>query len=122
MAAYCVTMPPTLALWSMYPNCYVSCVFRFVAGVPEPLCFADYFASEHLPCVMLACKSDPECPLQVKPSDGNALGEPYNIGLIEVTTRTSEGKTKMRNAVRWLLYKLEQRQREDTVTFHRRPS
>lgn len=43
---------------------------------------------------------------------GNSLGEPYNIGLIEVTTATSEGKSKMRNGLRWLLYKLEQRVRE----------
>ncbi|OXB39978.1 ras guanyl-nucleotide exchange factor [Cryptococcus neoformans] len=63
------------------------------------------------PIVILACKSDPNAELQIDAAHGNSMGEPYNAGLIEVTTKTHEGKFKMRNAVRWLLYKLEQRQR-----------
>ncbi|WVO16238.1 hypothetical protein L204_103909 [Cryptococcus depauperatus] len=65
----------------------------------------------NIPTVILACKSDPDEPLQVDASYGNSIGEPFNVGLIEVTTKTPEGKVKMRNAIRWLLYKLEQRQR-----------
>ncbi|ORX36746.1 ras guanine nucleotide exchange factor domain-containing protein [Kockovaella imperatae] len=76
-----------------------------VAAVLEAL------ASQSLPCVLLACKSDPGVDLQVKPVQGDALGRPYNVGLIEVSSMTSEGKSKMRNALRWLLFKLEQRQR-----------
>jgi len=63
---------------------------------------------------MLACKSDPDIAHRVAAVDGNALAEPFNIGLIEVTTATADGRGKIRNGLRWLLYKLEQR--------HRRPS
>jgi hypothetical protein len=69
-------------------------------------------AQDGIPVVMFACKSDPDGPIDIEPAYGNSIGEPYNVGLIEVTTATSEGKSKMRNGLRWLLYKLEQRQRE----------
>ncbi|ODN79845.1 hypothetical protein L202_03739 [Cryptococcus amylolentus CBS 6039] len=69
------------------------------------------FASINIPTVLLACKSDPHEPLKVLAARGNTVGEPFNVGLIEVTEKTQEGKAKMRNALRWLLYKLEQRQR-----------
>ncbi|WRT66329.1 uncharacterized protein IL334_003284 [Kwoniella shivajii] len=64
-----------------------------------------------VPMVMLACKSDLDAKLEVDAPLGNSIGEPFNVGLIEVTIQTSEGKSKMRNALRWILYKLEQRQR-----------
>lgn len=65
-----------------------------------------------IPMVILACKSDPDVELQVDARQGNAIGEPYNVGLIEVTSTTASGKSKMRNGLRWLLYKLEQKMRE----------
>ncbi|KAK4687572.1 hypothetical protein P7C73_g2543, partial [Tremellales sp. Uapishka_1] len=80
------------------------------------------------PMVILACKSDPDVSHEVDAPSGNSLGEPYNVGLIEVSQATSEGKAKMRNALRWLLHKLEQRQRRQqrkaaaTVSLHPSPS
>ena len=62
--------------------------------------------------IIMACKSDPGAKLEVEAAYGNSLGEAYNVGLIEVTEVTEEGKSKMRNGMRWLLYKLEQRSRE----------
>lgn len=61
--------------------------------------------------VILACKTDPGATLEVEAAYGNSIGEPYNVGLIEVTAMTPDGKSKMRNGLRWLLYKLEQRMR-----------
>lgn len=66
------------------------------------------------PAVMFGCKSDPGRALAVDPAEADTLGQPFNVGLIEVTHATSEGKSKMRNGLRWLLYKLEQRQRESS--------
>jgi hypothetical protein len=66
--------------------------------------------------IILACKSDPEAELQVDAAYANSLGEAYNVGLIEVTSVTLEGKSKMRNGLRWLLFKLEQRNREFSTT------
>jgi hypothetical protein len=65
--------------------------------------------------IMLACKSDPDAVLAIEAPEGNALGEPYNVGLIEVTQVTAEGKSKIRNGLRWLIYKLEQKDRESTT-------
>jgi hypothetical protein len=59
--------------------------------------------------VMLACKSDPDAVLEVEAAHGNSLGEPHGTGLIEVSSETGEGRSKMRNGLRWLLYKIEQR-------------
>lgn len=64
--------------------------------------------------IILACKSDPEAELQVDAAYANSLGEAYNVGLIEVTSQTLEGKSKMRNGLRWLLFKLEQRNRKSS--------
>jgi len=64
------------------------------------------------PAVIFACKS--EGTTEVEPSMADVIGQPINVGLIEVTENTSDGKSKMRNGLRWLLYKLEQR--------HRKPS
>jgi hypothetical protein len=65
-----------------------------------------------LPTVMIACKSDPGAVLEVEAAYGNSLGEPHGAGLIEVSSETGEGRSKMRNGLRWLLYKIEQRARE----------
>jgi hypothetical protein len=64
------------------------------------------------PAVLFACKSD--VGITVDPSIADKMGQPHNVGLIEVTETTSDGKSKMRNGLRWLLYKLEQRHRELT--------
>jgi GTPase SAR1 family protein len=64
-----------------------------------------------IPAVMFACKSDPETALEINAAEGNAIGEPFNVGLIEVSTMTPEGKSKIRNGFRWLLFKLEENQR-----------
>jgi hypothetical protein len=69
------------------------------------------------PAVMFACKSDPGpgVELEVDPSEADVIGQPINVGLIEVTETTSDGKSKMRNGLRWLLYKLEQRHRTSSL-------
>ncbi|BEI81843.1 hypothetical protein CcaverHIS002_0210030 [Cutaneotrichosporon cavernicola] len=64
-----------------------------------------------MPAVLLACKSDPDKTLEVEAHVGDQIGHPYNVGLIEVTTATSQGKGKMRTGLRWLLYKLEEMNR-----------
>lgn len=64
-----------------------------------------------MPAVLLACKSDPDKAVQVEAHVGDQIGHPYNVGLIEVTTATSQGKGKMRTGLRWLLYKLEETNR-----------
>lgn len=61
--------------------------------------------------VMFACKSDPDTTLQVEAHVGDQIGQPYNIGLIEVTTASAQGKHKMRTGLRWLLYRLEEQRR-----------
>ena len=58
---------------------------------------------------MFACKSDPGAQLQVEAVYANSLGEPYNVGLIEISDATSDGRSKMRNGMRWLIYKMEQK-------------
>lgn len=64
-----------------------------------------------VPTILLACKSDPDAVLEVEAHVGDQIGQPYNVGLIEVTTTTSQGKHKMRTGLRWLLYRLEEKQR-----------
>ncbi|WVR07009.1 hypothetical protein IAU60_004048 [Kwoniella sp. DSM 27419] len=83
---------------------------RTLEGVKEAV---ESLARAGIPVVILACKSDPEVEREVDAPAGNAIGEPHNVGLIEVTTLSSEGKSKMRNALRWLIYKLEQRQSKE---------
>lgn len=62
--------------------------------------------------VLFGCKSDADIAPVVDPSEADIFGQPFNVGLIEVTHSTSDGKSKMRNGLRWLIYKLEQRQRK----------
>lgn len=66
--------------------------------------------------VMIACKTDPDAILEVEAAYGNSLGEPHGTGLIEVSSETSEGRSKMRNGLRWLLYKIEQRARTSILS------
>lgn len=65
-----------------------------------------------VPTILLACKSDPDKTLEVSAHVGDQIGQPHNVGLIEVTTATSQGKHKMHTGLRWLLYRLEEKQRE----------
>ncbi|WVQ67707.1 uncharacterized protein L199_005911 [Kwoniella botswanensis] len=88
--------------------CYDAGRSDTLSGISEAL---ERLSPSGIPIVILACKSDPDTQLEVDAHHGNSIGEPFNVGLIEVTTQTSEGKSKMRNALRWLVYKLEQRQR-----------
>jgi hypothetical protein len=69
------------------------------------------------PAVIFACKSEEST--EVDPSMADIIGQPINVGLIEVTENTSDGKSKMRNGLRWLLYKLEQRHRASLSSFLR---
>ena len=71
------------------------------------------------PAVIFACKSDPGSSMEVDPSMADIIGQPINVGLIEVTENTSDGKSKMRNGLRWLLYKLEQRHRKLYISLER---
>ncbi|KAL7421852.1 hypothetical protein Q5752_003623 [Cryptotrichosporon argae] len=89
--------------------CYDATRAESLRGLSEAL----HFLVPHHPMVLFACKSDPDAALQVEAAVGDAIGQPYNVGLIEVTTATVQGKAKMRTGLRWLLYKLEQRQRRD---------
>jgi hypothetical protein len=66
-------------------------------------------AALKVPIVLFACHSDPGLERDVEPVYANSIGEPHNIGLIEVTDKTSDGRSKMRNGVRFLVSKLEQR-------------
>ena len=72
------------------------------------------------PAVIFACKSDPDSTIEVDPTEADGIGQPINVGLIEVTEMTSDGKSKMRNGLRWLLYKLEQRHRTSPLSSKRR--
>jgi hypothetical protein len=78
----------------------------------EELTTLDRLAADEITMVIMALQSDPQGVLEVKATEGNALGEPYNVGLIEVTALTPEGRGKMRSGLRWLILKLEQRMRE----------
>ncbi|WWC89349.1 uncharacterized protein L201_004271 [Kwoniella dendrophila CBS 6074] len=108
--------------------CYDATKMETLSGISEAL---KILSPSGIPIVMLACKTDPDTKLEIDAHHGNSVGEPFNVGLIEVTTQTSEGKSKMRNALRWLVYKLEQRQRrqqrrqitnELMITSHHPPS
>jgi hypothetical protein len=86
--------------------------FRPGQSSKAKLIISGRLSTDGLPMIIMACKSDPGARLEVEAAYGNSLGEAYNVGLIEVTEVTEEGKSKMRNGMRWLLYKLEQRSRE----------
>jgi hypothetical protein len=53
--------------------------------------------------MVVACKSDPEQDFGVQPLEGNEIGAPFNIGLVELSIHMSQGKHKMRMSFGWLL-------------------
>lgn len=57
---------------------------------------------EHLklPTIVLACKSDLEH--RVDPMQANSVIEPYDTGLVEVSTTNSSGKDKLRASFDWI--------------------
>ena len=68
----------------------------------------------HVPTVLFACKSDLSTNVAIDPAHANSIAEPFNVGLIEVSDLSHDGRSKMRNGMRWLVYKLEQRLSEST--------
>nr|XP_019046284.1 hypothetical protein I302_05027 [Kwoniella bestiolae CBS 10118]OCF25214.1 hypothetical protein I302_05027 [Kwoniella bestiolae CBS 10118] len=118
MNMHAINLSPTASPSQIWPEgvpdvagvifCYDAGRSDTLSGIGEAL---ERLSPSGIPIVILACKSDPDIQLEVDAHHGNSIGEPFNVGLIEVTTQTSEGKSKMRNALRWLIYKLEQRQR-----------
>ena len=87
------------------------CIGQYHAVRRQQLTYAERMTNRKIPTVLLACKSDPGAVLEVDAVHGNELGEAHNVGLIEVSELTSDGRSKMRNALRWLLHKLEQKSR-----------
>ncbi len=81
-------------------------------GPAEP--WPEKFVAAGLYTVLLACKTDPDQTPEVDPWHGNALGQKQHVGLIEVTSLTTEGRGKMKNGLRWLLYKIEHRHRKSS--------
>lgn len=71
-----------------------------------------------IPTIMFACKSDSSSARMVDAAYANSLGEPFNVGLIEVTDETSNGRSKMRNGLRYLLWKVETRLRTSRLLPH----
>lgn len=53
--------------------------------------------------MVVACKSDPDEDLVVQPLEGNEIGAPFNIGLVELSIYMPQGKHKMRMSFGWLL-------------------
>lgn len=53
--------------------------------------------------MVVACKSDPDEDLAVQPLEGNEIGAPFNIGLVELSIYMPQGKHKMRMSFGWLL-------------------
>ena len=53
--------------------------------------------------MVVACKSDPDEDLAVQPLEGNEIGAPFNIGLVELSSYMPQGKHKMRMSFGWLL-------------------
>lgn len=56
-----------------------------------------------MPAMVVALKSDPEEERDVQPFEGNSIGAPYNIGLVELSVHMPQGKHKMRMSFGWLL-------------------
>lgn len=54
-----------------------------------------------LSVVVVACKSD--LPKAIPPSSGAAAGVPFNVGLVEVSVTTDQGKKKIRDCFNWEL-------------------
>lgn len=58
----------------------------------------------HSPAMVIACKTDPgmEAELAIKPIEGNEIGAPYGIGLVELSVLSQQGRHKMRMGFGWM--------------------
>jgi hypothetical protein len=72
--------------------------------------FIDGFSAAKLPIVALACKSDR--PRRVDSKDAAALLKKYDVGLIEVTAASENGKDKMRTSFDWLIQSIFRHRRD----------
>lgn len=62
--------------------------------------------------MVIACKSDPDVELAIKPIEGNELGAPYGIGLVELSVLVQQGRHKMRMGMGWLLKAISKQRRK----------
>lgn len=74
-------------------------------GVAAHLCSS-------IPAMLIACKSDPGVELAISPFQGNDIGQPHQIGLVELSMQVQEGRHKMRMAFSWLLKTISKKRRE----------
>lgn len=65
-----------------------------------------------IPAMLIACKSDPDIELAISPFQGNDIGQPHQIGLVELSMQVQEGRHKMRMAFSWLLKTISKKRRE----------
>ncbi|KAJ9108570.1 hypothetical protein QFC19_002286 [Naganishia cerealis] len=107
--------------------CYDASNVDSLIGLPEvvrDLC-------HHLPAMVIACKSDPEplVELAIKPIEGNEIGAPYGIGLVELSVLGQQGRHKMRMSFGWMLKAISKQRRpagealsdaSGTISKHRR--
>ena len=57
------------------------------------------FGDIHAPCIVLACKSELE---EHVPSNVTVLLKQYDVGLIQVSVTTEDGKERLRKAFQWI--------------------
>jgi hypothetical protein len=64
--------------------------------------------------MVIACKSDPgaDAELAIKPIEGNEIGAPYGIGLVELSVLVQQGRHKMRMSFGWMLKAISKQRRE----------
>ena len=62
-----------------------------------------------LPAVVLACKSDLE--REIDPQSALEVIQHYDVGLVEVSHATDQGREKMRRSFQWLLKAIRLHQR-----------
>ncbi|KAJ9107671.1 hypothetical protein QFC21_001131 [Naganishia friedmannii] len=77
----------------------------------------------HLPAMVIACKSDPgaEAELAIKPIEGNEIGAPYGIGLVELSVLVQQGRHKMRMSFGWMLKAISKQRRNRSAESPRTP-
>lgn len=108
--------------------CYDASNVNSLAGLPEivrecwtqrrvaakliPDCFSGDLCHQ-LPAMVIACKSDPgpDIELAIKPIEGNEIGSPYGIGLVELSVLVQQGRHKMRHAFAWMLKSISKQRR-----------
>jgi hypothetical protein len=63
--------------------------------------------------MVIACKSDPDpdIELAIKPIEGNEIGSPYGIGLVELSVLVQQGRHKMRHSFAWMLKSISKQRR-----------